>query len=57
MGAVFTVFMFSYSQHGRSFLGEYSSLCPSFREFHCLIIHVVPLNFLILKSERFLMIF
>lgn len=57
IGAVFTIFLFSYSQHGSSYLGGHAIVSPSFREFHCLSIHIIPLNFLILKSERFIVIF
>lgn len=54
MGAVFTLFMFSFSQHGKSYIGNYSFIFPSFRELHILILHILPVNFLILKPEFFL---
>lgn len=54
LGAVFTLFMFSFSQHGKSYVGNYSFVYPSFRELHILILHILPVNFLILKPEFFL---
>nr|UIR97933.1 NADH dehydrogenase subunit 4 [Cyphoderus sp.] len=57
MGAVFTIFMFSYSQHGASYLGGYSMMFPSYRELHILIMHIIPLNFIILKSEMFMSLY
>lgn len=54
LGAVFTLFMFSFSQHGKSYIGNYSFVYPSFRELHILILHILPVNFLILKPEFFL---
>jgi NADH-ubiquinone oxidoreductase chain 4 len=54
LGAVFTLFIFSFSQHGKSYIGNYSFVYPSFRELHILILHILPVNFLILKPEFFL---
>nr|YP_009652403.1 NADH dehydrogenase subunit 4 [Sinella curviseta]QAU56474.1 NADH dehydrogenase subunit 4 [Sinella curviseta] len=54
MGAVFTLFMFSYSQHGKIYKGVYSFFHPNFREFHVLSLHIIPVNFLVLKSEFFM---
>jgi len=54
LGAVFTLFIFSFSQHGKSYIGNYSFICPTFRELHILSLHILPVNFLILKPEFFL---
>lgn len=54
LGAVFTLFIFSFSQHGAGYLGAYSLMFSDFREFHCLLMHILPLNFVIIKSEGFL---
>lgn len=57
MGAVFTLYFFSYSQHGKSYYLMYSYMNSDFREFHTLLLHLVPINFLILKPEFFMNIF
>lgn len=57
MGAVFTLYFFSYSQHGKSYFLMYSYINSDFREFHTLLLHLVPINFLILKPEFFMNIF
>lgn len=54
LGAVFTIFMYSYSQHGIRYYLLYRDSSRNLREFHVLAIHVVAVNFLILKSLMFL---
>lgn len=54
LGAVFTLFIFSYSQHGILYNRIISRGLRVFREFHLLIIHIIPLNFLILNTSLFL---
>jgi NADH-ubiquinone oxidoreductase chain 4 len=54
LGAVFTLFMFSYSQHGKIFFSNFSYPLVNFREVHTLALHVIPVNFLILKPDYFL---
>lgn len=54
LGAVFTLFIFSYSQHGILYNRIISRGLRGFREFHLLIIHIIPLNFLILNTSLFL---
>nr|AMW67977.1 NADH dehydrogenase subunit 4 [Balmes birmanus] len=49
--AAYTLYLYSYSQHGEMFSGLYSSSNGSLREFILLMLHWIPLNFLILKSE------
>jgi NADH-ubiquinone oxidoreductase chain 4 len=53
-GAVFTLFIFSYSQHGLMYVFMYGFSFSSFREFHILLLHVVPLNILVLNLGVFL---
>lgn len=54
LGAVFTVFIFSYSQHGKMHFFNISYDLRNFREFHVLLLHLVPVNFLILNGNLFL---
>lgn len=56
LGAVFTLFLFSFSQHGKIYGSIYSYRICRFREYHILVLHVFPLNFLILKPEWFMFI-
>lgn len=56
LGAVFTLFMFSYSQHGKRYFLGYSFSIRNFRELHTLVCHLAPVNFLILRGD-FYMIF
>lgn len=57
IGAVFTIFMFSFSQHGKTYFSNYSYIKFTFREFHILFIHIFPVNILILKSYYFFVLF
>jgi len=54
LGAVFTIYMFSYSQHGRIYFTGYRITQLTFREIHCLVIHIIPVNVLFIKSDYFL---
>uniref|UniRef100_A0AB39A5Z6 NADH-ubiquinone oxidoreductase chain 4 n=1 Tax=Senometopia prima TaxID=3234324 RepID=A0AB39A5Z6_9MUSC len=49
--ASYTLYLFSYSQHGKFFGGIYSFSGGSIREFLLLFLHWFPLNLLILKSD------
>nr|YP_009255408.1 NADH dehydrogenase subunit 4 [Melanagromyza sojae]ANA56775.1 NADH dehydrogenase subunit 4 [Melanagromyza sojae] len=49
--AVYTLYLFSYSQHGKFFSGSYSFSVGNLREYLLLFLHWLPLNFLILKSD------
>nr|AOY39157.1 NADH dehydrogenase subunit 4 [Meropathus sp. BMNH 675618] len=53
MSAVYSLYLYSYSQHGKLFSGLYSFSNGYIREFLLLMLHWLPLNFLILKSEYF----
>lgn len=56
-GAVFTLFLFSYSQHGKSYRGNKFGACMNFREYYLLVIHVFIANALFLKFDFFLGLF
>nr|QNJ60007.1 NADH dehydrogenase subunit 4 [Melanoplus confusus] len=49
--AVYTLYMYSYSQHGSYFAGLYTCSLGYFREYHLLFLHWLPLNILCLKGE------
>nr|YP_003204947.1 NADH dehydrogenase subunit 4 [Ditaxis biseriata]ACO92611.1 NADH dehydrogenase subunit 4 [Ditaxis biseriata] len=49
--AAYSLYLYSYSQHGDLYSGLFSSMNGSMREFILLMLHWIPLNFLILKSE------
>nr|YP_009648530.1 NADH dehydrogenase subunit 4 [Micromus angulatus]AMW67873.1 NADH dehydrogenase subunit 4 [Micromus sp. YW-2016]ARO47901.1 NADH dehydrogenase subunit 4 [Micromus angulatus]QCE31811.1 NADH dehydrogenase subunit 4 [Micromus angulatus] len=49
--ASYTLYLYSYSQHGNLYSGLYSSMNGNIREFLLLMLHWIPLNFLILKSD------
>nr|AGI51666.1 NADH dehydrogenase subunit 4 [Xya japonica]APD14938.1 NADH dehydrogenase subunit 4 [Tridactylus sp. NS-2016] len=52
--AAYSLFLFSFSQHGKSFCGSLSSEMINFREYQVLFMHWIPLNFLILKGSMFI---
>nr|AIW06298.1 NADH dehydrogenase subunit 4 [Curculionidae sp. MT-2014] len=49
--AVYSLFLYSYTQHGSFYSGNYSSYQINYREYLLLFLHWFPLNLLILKSE------
>nr|ALO70642.1 NADH deshydrogenase subunit 4 [Lathrobium brunnipes] len=49
--AVYSLYLYSYSQHGKIYSGIYSFSLGSMREYLLLMLHWLPLNLLILKSE------
>nr|YP_010254858.1 NADH dehydrogenase subunit 4 [Lissorhoptrus oryzophilus]QUA05797.1 NADH dehydrogenase subunit 4 [Lissorhoptrus oryzophilus] len=49
--AVYSLFLYSYIQHGKIYLGMYFYKCINYREFLLLFLHWVPLNLLILKCD------
>nr|AVN67221.1 NADH dehydrogenase subunit 4 [Allacta bimaculata] len=55
--AVYTLYMYSYSQHGIMFSGMYSCSLCYVREFLLLFLHWFPLNFLILSGDFFVIYF
>nr|YP_010946994.1 NADH dehydrogenase subunit 4 [Sorineuchora bivitta]WGO57751.1 NADH dehydrogenase subunit 4 [Sorineuchora bivitta] len=52
-GAVYTLYMYSYSQHGMPYSGVYSCSLGYTREFLLLFLHWFPLNFLVLSGSYF----
>jgi len=55
--AVYTLYLYSFSQHGSFFEGIYSFSFGFVREYLVLILHWLPLNLLILKSDLIIYIF
>nr|ARH54762.1 NADH dehydrogenase subunit 4 [Trigonopterus sp. 4 AH-2016] len=49
--AVYSLFLFSYTQHGQMYSGLYSFTQVNVREYLLLFLHWVPLNILVFKSE------
>nr|ANJ70548.1 NADH dehydrogenase subunit 4 [Melanotus villosus]ARH55097.1 NADH dehydrogenase subunit 4 [Melanotus villosus] len=52
--AAYTLFLYSYSQHGKLYQGSYSFSLGYVREYLLLFLHWVPLNLLFLKSDLFI---
>nr|YP_010491821.1 NADH dehydrogenase subunit 4 [Tolmerinus auronotatus]UWM92594.1 NADH dehydrogenase subunit 4 [Tolmerinus auronotatus] len=53
--AVYSLYLYSYSQHGKLYSGLYSFSMGLNREYLLLFLHWLPLNMLILKSDYFSM--
>uniref|UniRef100_A0AAU7YRZ0 NADH-ubiquinone oxidoreductase chain 4 n=1 Tax=Potamanthus longitibius TaxID=3126546 RepID=A0AAU7YRZ0_9INSE len=53
--AAYTLYLYSYSQHGKVYSGVYACVGGYQREYLLLFLHWVPLNLLILKSESSLL--
>nr|YP_009485864.1 NADH dehydrogenase subunit 4 [Limbodessus palmulaoides]AVZ66428.1 NADH dehydrogenase subunit 4 [Limbodessus palmulaoides] len=53
--AVYTLYFYSYSQHGKIYSGKFSSSSGFIREYLLLFLHWVPLNLLVIKSEMFML--
>nr|YP_010321788.1 NADH dehydrogenase subunit 4 [Stenochironomus gibbus]UKO32976.1 NADH dehydrogenase subunit 4 [Stenochironomus gibbus] len=51
--ASYSLYLFSFSQHGKFNFSSYSFFCCNVREYLVLFLHWFPMNFLILKSELF----
>nr|YP_004935226.1 NADH dehydrogenase subunit 4 [Protoplasa fitchii]AET13051.1 NADH dehydrogenase subunit 4 [Protoplasa fitchii] len=49
--AAYTLYLYSYSQHGKVYSGTYSLMSGYNREYLLLMLHWFPLNLLILKSD------
>nr|AOY39508.1 NADH dehydrogenase subunit 4 [Scolytinae sp. BMNH 1039990] len=49
--AAYSLFLYSYTQHGCSYSGFYSFSMANIREYFLVFLHWVPLNLLFLKSE------
>lgn len=53
--AVYSLFLFSFTQHGNLIRRSFNFININVREYLLLFLHYIPLNFLILKSEIFLL--
>nr|QEG58688.1 NADH dehydrogenase subunit 4 [Oberea yaoshana] len=53
--AVYSLFLFAYSQHGKNYSGGIVIYIGVFREYLLLFLHWFPLNILIFKGENFIM--
>lgn len=51
LGAVSVFYIFSNSQHGKSYLRVFGTIPVSLIEFQVTFLHLIPINFLILKSD------
>jgi hypothetical protein len=51
LGAVFTFYLFSLSQHGKLGARRINFSSIKISDFHALVLHIIPLNFLVLKPE------
>nr|UKO32989.1 NADH dehydrogenase subunit 4 [Stenochironomus sp. 2CZ] len=49
--ASYSLYLFSFSQHGKFSFTNYSFFCCNIREYIVLFLHWLPMNFLIFKSE------
>nr|WCQ78450.1 NADH dehydrogenase subunit 4 [Agriotes sp. GTI-106] len=52
--ACYTLYLYSYSQHGKLYLGSYSFSLGFVREYLLLFLHWMPLNLLFIKSDMFI---
>jgi NADH-ubiquinone oxidoreductase chain 4 len=55
--AVYSLYLYSFSQHGKPYSGLFSFSFGFNREYLVLILHWLPVNFLILKSDIIVFIF
>nr|YP_010238973.1 NADH dehydrogenase subunit 4 [Megalinus hunanensis]QTE20688.1 NADH dehydrogenase subunit 4 [Megalinus hunanensis] len=53
--AVYSLYLYAYSQHGKNYSGIYSFSMGVNREYLLLLLHWLPLNLLILKGEYFVL--
>lgn len=51
LGAVFTLFLFSYSQHGKRVESGYGVYLFNYRELHLMGLHLIPVNVLVIKGD------
>nr|YP_010422515.1 NADH dehydrogenase subunit 4 [Penthe kochi]USG58930.1 NADH dehydrogenase subunit 4 [Penthe kochi] len=54
--AVYSLYLYSFSQHGKIYSGLYSFILGNYREYLLLMLHWLPLNLLVLKSELIIML-
>lgn len=56
LGAVFTLFLFSYSQHGKTYTALNSFFLGRFNDYHVLLLHVASVSFLVVRVDIFIYI-
>jgi len=56
LGAVFTFYLFSYSHQGKYYLEVISHSGGNLLEYHLLVLHLIPINLLVLKIDLFIML-
>jgi len=56
LGAIFTFYIFSFTQHGKFYFMRRRRFNCSFKELNTLLIHIIPLNYLIIIPEVFLLL-
>lgn len=54
LGAVFTIFIYSYTQHGKRFISLFSFSQIVHREVHILVLHLIPVYLILISSRVFL---
>jgi NADH-ubiquinone oxidoreductase chain 4 len=54
-GAVFRIFLFSYTQHGKSLNSVSNYIFVRLIELKSLLLHIIPLNVMVLKFEIFIL--
>jgi NADH-ubiquinone oxidoreductase chain 4 len=54
LGAVFTIFIYSFSQHGKLFVSNLSFNLVNYRELHILILHLIPVYLILISTDLFL---
>nr|WIL79856.1 NADH dehydrogenase subunit 4 [Tillus nitidus] len=55
--AVYSLYLYSYTQHGNLYSGGYSNMMSYLSEYKLLFMHWFPLNILVLKGEMLFMMF
>nr|WDE20747.1 NADH dehydrogenase subunit 4 [Callimerus inbasalis] len=56
-GAAYSLYLYSYTQHGKFYSGLYCSMMNYLSEYKLLFLHWFPLNILVLKGEMLFMMF
>nr|YP_002265492.1 NADH dehydrogenase subunit 4 [Contacyphon sp. BT0012]ACF35077.1 NADH dehydrogenase subunit 4 [Contacyphon sp. BT0012] len=53
--AAYSLYLYSFTQHGKIYSGNFSFSMITVREYQLLILHWLPLNILIMKSDNFIL--
>jgi NADH-ubiquinone oxidoreductase chain 4 len=53
--AAYSLYLYSFTQHGKIYSGSFSFSIITVREYQLLILHWLPLNILIIKSDNFIL--